>query len=780
MENIRGEVTEEIAPGADCMDSSWTASFWEAFTEGTIKLDAQHVITNIRRNTDSNLVMENIAGKPFLDIVIDKERPFVIENLEKLRTTNAHYVRFQALSKNGRYYRWTLVPFYKDSSYAGCHGIAVDVTEQALSEITLNWQHAIIEQGSDFVSIADMDGNILYTNPGAFKMTGCDPALGKLSPDKIFSEQHYTAVCSEGTEEVRNSGVWTRQGELVRLDGTLIPIEHTMFSIRNEQDEAILIATVIRNIADYFEHEKKLDEARKAAEVANIAKSEFLSSMSHEIRTPMNAIIGMTAIGKSTQFIEKKDYAFDKIDAASKHLLGIINDVLDMSKIEANKLELSVDEFNFENMIKRVVDVVNFRIDERRQHFYINIDKSIPSVLIGDNQRLAQVITNLMSNAVKFTPEEGTIYFDATMTSEENGACKLLVSVTDTGIGITDEQKTRLFQSFQQAETGTSRKYGGTGLGLAISKRIVELMGGEIWVESIPGHGSKFAFSVLLQRGSDKRQTSLLEGVDWRNIRILAVDDEPEIRKFFIETAQGLKVTCEVAASGEEAAEMIAQDDSYDILFLDWNLPGMNGIELARQVRSKSKHKSVVVLFSAVDWSVVERDAREAGIDKLMQKPLFRSSIADVISECLGFESAIKQADIEEGNEDFSGHTILLAEDVEINREIVLALLEPTNLNIECAENGLEAVRMFSETPEKYDMVFMDVQMPEMDGYQATRRIRALELPRANTIPIIAMTANVFKEDVVKCLEAGMNGHIGKPLDYHEVIVMLRNLLGIH
>jgi len=408
---------------------------------------------------------------------------------------------------------------------------------------------------------------------------------------------------------------------------------------------SIIIGVIIRFQSRLYNLEKKKTEE------ANRAKSEFLANMSHEMRTPMNAIIGMTTIAEMSDDAAKKDYAIQKIREASNHLLAVINDVLDISKIEAHKFGISSSLFDFAEMLQGAVDIINFRVDERRQSFQVNVDPGIPATFIGDGQRLSQVITNLLSNAVKFTPDEGSVTLDASLLSEENGMCRLQISVTDTGIGITDEQKSRLFRSFEQADTGTSRKFGGTGLGLAISKHIVELMDGKIWLESEPGGGAKFTFTVLMKRA---------------------------------DPGQG-RPPCGDACSG-----------------------------------------------GAAD-----------------RRPV-----------------------------DFTGHTVLLVEDVEINREIVLALLEHTNLAVDCADNGLKALRMFEAAPQKYKMIFMDVQMPEMDGYDATRAIRALDMAEAKTIPIVAMTANVFREDIEKCLEAGMNSHVGKPLNFDDVICHLRmNLL---
>jgi CheY-like chemotaxis protein len=333
-----------------------------------------------------------------------------------------------------------------------------------------------------------------------------------------------------------------------------------------------------------------------------------------------------------------------------------------MSKIEAGKFELSSAECNFEKIIHGAVNVINFRIDEKKQKFSLSIDGAIPNSLITDDQRLAQVIINLLGNSIKCTPENGSISLDARLTGENDGLCTIEISVSDTGIGINAQQQERLFSSVQQADAGTARRFGGTGLGLAISKTIVEMMGGKIWVKSDPGEGSVFTFTIQAKKGELSNNT--------------------------------------VSAPSLEAAPAEVPPDG--------------------------------------------------------QMPEAAQGVSGV----------------------FAGRRVLLAEDVEINREVVAALLEPTQLEIDCAENGAEAVRKFCEAPDNYDLIFMDVQMPEMDGYEATQRIRAFDMPKAKTIPIIAMTANVFREDVEKCLEAGMNSHIGKPLNLEEVMEKLRVYLG--
>jgi signal transduction histidine kinase/ActR/RegA family two-component response regulator len=391
-----------------------------------------------------------------------------------------------------------------------------------------------------------------------------------------------------------------------------------------------------------------LNSTLKQAKEASKAKSEFLANMSHEMRTPMNAIIGMTAIGKKAKDSDEKDYALNKIGDASSHLLGVINDILDMSKIEANKLELSPVEFNFDGMLQKVVAVVNFKVEEKEQKLSVSVDERIPRFVVGDEQRLAQVVTNLMSNAVKFTPESGNIHLEASLIDKTGEDCELRISVADSGIGVSAEQQKKIFQAFEQADSGTNRKYGGTGLGLVISKNIIELMGGKLWVESELGKGAKFIFTIKVLRG-EKNPNSLL------------------------------------ANNANRIAEYI--------------------------------------------------------------------------------------------DGEFEGKRLLLAEDVEINREILISLLEDTGIMIDCAENGQEALEMVESSPGKYDIVFMDVQMPKMDGYEATRAIRALPIMQDVKLPIIAMTANVFKSDIEDSIAAGMDEHLRKPIDFDRVLKVLRKYL---
>ena len=564
------------------------------------------------------------------------------------------------------------------------------------------------------------------------------------------------------------------------MDGTKLNIDVYLKKIPYESSYAIV--GYVSDMTDIHEREMKLklrDEqliaAMEETRIASEAKSAFLANMSHEIRTPMNAIIGMTSIAANTDRVERKNYAIEKIKDAADHLLGVINDILDVSKIEAGKLELSPDEFVFESMLKRVVTVNNLRVIEKKQKLMVYIDNDIPNRLLGDEQRLTQVVTNLLSNAVKFTPEGGSISISASLISEEEGVCTLQIGVADSGIGISPEQQARLFQSFQQAESSTTRKFGGTGLGLVISKNIVEMMEGKMWIESELGNGATFAFTVSLKRLADKEYSV----PDLKSLRFLAVDDDLVILDYFIKIAERYGAVCDTAENAYDAISLREKNGPYSIYFVDYQMPGMNGMELTRRIKEKDGEKAHVIMISGMEWNTIEDEAKNTGVDKFLLKPIFPSNIVDSVNEYLGvgqIKNEIAKATIDR----FEGCTVMLVEDVDINREIVLTLLEDTLLTIDCAENGRIAVEKFTKNPEKYDAIFMDIQMPEMDGYEATTTIRSLDLPNAKDVPIIAMTANAFREDIEKCLSIGMNSHVGKPINFEEVLEMLRKYLKVH
>ena len=655
-------------------------------------------------------------------------------------------------------------------------GIISGVLLRDKTETVLARMSAVVESSPYFVAYISADGSFEYVNKGAAALSGySEEELLEGKIHLLFQKEDIKKIQFDITDYVTKYGFGEFELTLIRKDGE----ERIVWcSVFRTGFKSLGVGAIATDITEQRQMEKDLIAAKEEAEDASKAKGDFLSRMSHEMRTPMNAIIGMTSIAKASSDAERKEYCLDKIGDASKHLLGIINDVLDMSKIEANKFELFNLEFDFEKMLMRVVDVLNFRIEEKKQRFIINMESDIPQFLISDEQRLAQIITNLLSNAVKFTPEEGTITLSVSVLSAVDNVYKLAVSVTDTGIGISEEQQRKLFHSFEQADGGITRKFGGTGLGLAISKKIIDLMGGMIYVESKLGEGTTFAFEVEMQRGNSEWTRDVFENFATnKKLNILAVDDDIEVLNCFMSIMNQRESVCEVMPSGKKALELIKKQD-FDIVFLDLKISGADSIELARAIKDVSSKTNVVIMASAIERDEIEEKAREAGVEYFISKPIFPSVLVDCINECLGGKSV--SGSQHEEKRDYRGYNLLLAEDVEINREIVISLLEDTGIEIECAENGKIAVDMFSENPQKYDMIFMDIHMPEMDGFEASRLIRALDVPEAGLVPIVAMTANVFREDVEKCLAAGMNDHTGKPIDMNEMFAKLDTYLRLN
>lgn len=531
-----------------------------------------------------------------------------------------------------------------------------------------------------------------------------------------------------------------------------------------------------------FHDMTELMNAKEEAEKASQAKSNFLSNMSHEMRTPMNTIIGMAGIGKAAELIERKDYCLHKINEASTHLLGIINDVLDMSKIEVGRFELSETECNFERLLMRIVNVVNLRLEETNSEFIVDMDRNIPEYFFCDEQRLAQIITNLLSNAVKFTPENGIIKLGAKKLDKADGLCILQIEISDNGIGISEQEQLKLFKPFVQADGSISRKFGGTGLGLAISKHAVEMMGGHIHVESVLGKGSNFIFTIKVRPSETKEITILPAGVNWGDLRILAVDNSPEVLDYFKTLSESIGFQCELVQDRDKACELVSNSTlaPFHVIFVACKNPEMDDIETARQMKALCGDDSIIaIMISANRWRFVEDEACKAGISKLIYKPLFSSSIIDCIKASLPeFKKSAHTTSLTQNNEGcFAGYKVLLAEDMEINREIALALLENTGISIDCAENGLIAFDMVEQSLDTYDLILMDIHMPEQDGHETTRKIRALNTPKAKEIPIVAMTADVFREDIELCMASGMDDHLGKPLDIAVVISKLRKYL---
>jgi PAS domain S-box-containing protein len=529
----------------------------------------------------------------------------------------------------------------------------------------------------------------------------------------------------------------------------------------------MLIAASVLH-ADMIE---KIIAAREEALASTIAKSEFLSRMSHEIRTPMNAIIGMATIAEKSEDTDRIKDCLAKIDGASRQLLSIINDVLDMSKIESGKFEISTNEFNFDGMLEHVLNVVQVKVAEKNQDFRVEVKTPFDSDVISDELRLSQVLINLITNACKFTPENGRLTLRVTTRDVDGAGATLRVELEDSGIGISPEQQRKLFRSFEQADGSITRQFGGTGLGLAICKKIVNLMDGDIWVESELGSGSTFIFEVKILWGR-KHEKYSSSGID-KDLRVLVVDTAEDVLDYFSKMFDSFNMRCDVTRGGALAVEAVARaqtrGEPYDLVLLEWNMPEKSGEETARAILGLSRGKTAIVVTSAADYSDVCDDLKAAGLTDYLQKPVLPGAMFDKLIRLFGSYPPERGETDGGGAVDWHGKKLLLVEDIDINREIIITLLEDTGIEIECAENGLQAVERIARD-EKFDIILMDIQMPVLDGIAATERIRALALPQAVSVPIVAMTANAFKEDVQRCIDAGMNGHIAKPIELDSLL----------
>ncbi|MEJ2487238.1 MAG: transporter substrate-binding domain-containing protein [Anaerolineales bacterium] len=526
--------------------------------------------------------------------------------------------------------------------------------------------------------------------------------------------------------------------------------------------------------------------AEQKAEEATRAKSEFLANMSHEIRTPMNAIIGMAHLALKTDLNAKQYDYLKKVDISAKSLLGIINDILDFSKIEAGKMDMESVDFQLEDALDNISTLVGIKTQEKRLELLFKTDPSVPTALIGDPLRLGQVLINLSNNAVKFT-DAGEIIVSTELVKKDGAQATLKFSVQDTGVGMTAEQAAKLFQPFAQADSSTTRKYGGTGLGLTISKRLAEMMGGEIWVESEPGQGSTFSFTANFGLGKEKAKKRFKPSQDLRGMKVLVVDDNATSRVILQEMLESFSFEVSLAASGEEGItelEDANEDKPFELVIMDWKMPGMDGIEASKRIKDHEGLNKIpaIILVTAYGREEIIQQAEGVGLDGFLLKPVNPSMLFDNILQAFGEAvpetSRVVQRHEQEAEvlEHVRGANVLLVEDNEINQQVAKEILEGAGLVVTIANNGLEAVNAVKAG--NYDAVLMDVQMPVMDGYTATKAIRKWEFGMGNEgndpIPIIAMTAHAMAGDEDKSLQAGMNGHVAKPIDPDQLFSTLQ------
>ncbi len=533
----------------------------------------------------------------------------------------------------------------------------------------------------------------------------------------------------------------------------------------------------------YYNFTKKqfvlLNEARDEAVNANKAKSEFLSNMSHDIRTPMNAIVGMTAI--ATANIDDKQQLMNclkKITLSSRHLLGLINDILDMSKIESGKMTLNVELISLRETMESIVSIIQPQIKLKNQQFDIFISNIISEDVYCDSVRLNQVLINFLSNAFKFTPEGGRIHMSVSQAPSSKGDNYVQVrfSVKDSGIGMTAEFKEKIFEAFVREDNLRVHKTEGTGLGMAITKHIIDAMGGTIDINSEPNKGTEFVVTLDLEKAMVKEADMVLP--EWN---MLLVDDDEQLCRDTAASLREMTVKCDWALSGRQAIKMVGEHyekhNDYQIVLLDWQMGDMDGIATARELRRTYGSELPILLISAYDWSDIEEEAREAGISGFISKPLFKSTLFHGLIQFMD-PIQYKEEEKKAKQRDFTGVKVLLAEDNDLNYEIANDLLSEIGIQTEWAENGQICVDMFEKSePGYYDVILMDIRMPEMSGYEATEKIRAMTDRSDVHIPIIAMTADAFSEDVKKCLECGMDAHISKPIDMSIVTKMLARFL---
>lgn len=540
----------------------------------------------------------------------------------------------------------------------------------------------------------------------------------------------------------------------------------------------------IMTLTDRTEERKTnqaLQDALINAQNANNAKRDFLSRMSHEIRTPMNAIIGMATIAAaSIEDRSRVENCLEKIGYSSKHLLMLINDVLDMSRIESNRMRLSNEPFELFQFLNTFVSVVYPQASSKGLLFTEKtIGFSEHTTYLGDSMRLNQILLNLTSNAIKFTPQGGIVSLEVTCLPFHEKKSWLRFVVSDTGIGMDEDALSRLYTPFEQADVSIARKYGGTGLGMSITQNLVSLMGGHINVSSKPGKGTIFTLELPFEQSGTDLQP-ILEGT-LESLHVLVTDDEKDICEHTVLLLKKMKIHAEWVLSGIEAIDKLVSAQKagrgFDVCFIDWKMPDIDGVETTKRIRKKLGKDTLIIIISAYDWSDIEEEAREAGANAFIAKPLFQSSIYNVLVNVTNGALGLARSKIQTEENLLQDMRLLLAEDNELNMEIAVTLLEMNGAVVEGAENGQEAVEHFLRSEQGYfDAILMDMQMPIMDGCEATRRIRACDRIDAKNIPIIATTANAFAEDISTVLAAGMNAHISKPLDIKQLCAILFQL----
>lgn len=635
--------------------------------------------------------------------------------------------------------------------------------------------------------------NFIYVKQDLMLNLGNQESYSRLYEDAASSihPEHQEEFCRRFSVENLNNTLGQEKNEVfldVKLmlgDGRYHWVSIQIIHVDNPYSEDKLAILISRRIDEqrYEEEQKRsaLQSALDSARAASEAKSQFLSNMSHDIRTPMNAIVGMTAI--ATTHLNDRERVMEclkKISLSSKHLLSLINDVLDMSKIESGKLSIGEEPFNLAELVSESIELVRPQAEEKHLDMDVHLEMLKNENVVGDALRIRQIYINILSNAAKYTPEGGRIQVELKQErGSGRGYGRYVFRCADNGIGMSSEFVEKLFLPFERAQDSTNSRIMGTGLGMAITKNLIDLMNGDIIVESKPQEGSVFTVALPLQI-----QDAVPEEVpeEWIGIHCLIVDDDQQTCENAAELLGDMGLRPRFVTEGAEAVRQVLEqkdsEDPFRLVIVDWKMPDMDGVEVARRIRRKVGREVPVIVLTAYDWSEIETEAREAGVSAFLAKPFYRSKICYLLSELSGEREAVQWSGFT-GKTDFTGRRLLLVEDNEMNREIARTLIEEMGVKVEEACDGVEALERFKNMPEHYyDMILMDVQMPKMDGYESTRAIRALNREDAAVIPIIAMTANAFAEDVQNALHAGMTAHFAKPIDAGVLEQMVCQYLG--
>ena len=657
-----------------------------------------------------------------------------------------------------------------------------------ISELEQKWVFPQEEFENAELSIIDADGDYIikghsYKNSSFFEFYKSYNVIDSVSAQDLYGK----VTSSTGSFIMRNSrgeecilaytpvaatGGWTLLSFMPMKDLNVNTENWLLIGVVS----AGLLILFVFDLAVMLYFNKRLHAAAREAEAANKAKTDFLSTMSHDIRTPMNAIMGLTTLTEKN--LGDPELVADnlrKIGLASNHLLTLINDILDISKVESGKLNLSPLTFSIVETAENLINISQPMIKEKNIDFSFRIDSMEKEYLYADKLRLNQIYINILSNAIKYTEPGGRVSVD--MREKESavaGSVKLIYVVSDTGIGMSPEFMKKMYEPFSRQTDSRVNTIQGTGLGLAITKQMVELMNGTIECQSEQGKGTTFTITLDIPVADKQLEEMRLDPID-----VLIVDDDEVLLETAVDTLESLGVTVEKAKDGLSALGMIRHrkeaGNQYDVAILDWKMPGMDGVTTVRHIRTEIDANIPILLISSYDWSDIEDTAKEAGVNGFISKPLFRSKLYEKINELLGKEA--KSIEPEDDYSDLAGLNILIAEDNDINWEIISAMLSMFGITTERAENGQICVEKMMEAGKgKYALIFMDIQMPIMNGLEATKNIRALDDPWASSIPIIAMTADAFSENVAECMSVGMNGHIAKPIDMKLVIKEIRRI----